>query len=452
MQPAADDSAFSAPLANPAIPRRFWWLKRLFVAFILYVGLLLVFRTISIKVNRARLQAEIDRLHAAGEPVLVEDFRGPPVADSENTASLLNEVVRQLRLNTDDETAVEAAGFYPPFSPQAKATISQYEARLAPALHLLRAARTTTKADWKLKMESPAIGILLPMINDQRDLANLLARLAMYAHERGDDAAATEYILDQLTVSQAISQQPFSISHLVASGITDQALDVAVTILPTLRISEISNDRSATSSQVRSLIAKLLDEEASRRSLLLSARSEHMTQIDSFINLGEGRTTTAVVIGLTGRWNTNQPMPIVQLLGDWALRPVYYREAVEALIASRQFIDAANQTNFAAALAGTTAWSSRFANAKLHWQSPISLMFSSGMSNLVGRHFLDLQRRSQVAVNLAAKLYAAKKGAAPAKVDDLVPDFLPAVPLDTGDGVTPLKITLPKWLTIQKKL
>ena len=88
--------AASTNLTDPAasdeprpIPSRFWWLKRVGVGVMILVGLLGGLRWWWGAHAHAKLQAEIDRIRAAGEPIEPEDFVTPWVASDRNAASLL---------------------------------------------------------------------------------------------------------------------------------------------------------------------------------------------------------------------------------------------------------------------------------------------------------------------------------------------------------------------------
>src|SRR3989304_269656 len=93
MMPQSDqpecDSATIEPTVEP-IPPRYWWLKRIAaVAGILLVVLFALRLGWGWEANR-RLQAEIDKIIAAGEPIYPEDFDPKEdIPDEQNAARLL---------------------------------------------------------------------------------------------------------------------------------------------------------------------------------------------------------------------------------------------------------------------------------------------------------------------------------------------------------------------------
>jgi hypothetical protein len=97
-----ETESLSADSVRP-IPPRYWWLKRIGVSIvILLVALGLLRWWWGVKAHRA-LQAELDRLVAAGQPVFPEDFRSPPVPDDQNAAILLKQAAGALSLTKAEQ-------------------------------------------------------------------------------------------------------------------------------------------------------------------------------------------------------------------------------------------------------------------------------------------------------------------------------------------------------------
>src|SRR5215204_5470482 len=75
--------ADTSPDTRP-IPPRFWWLKRLVLAMVIFMALLVGLRYLSLHVAKRRLEAEIAAIRARGEPLEPEDFADRPAPAQED--------------------------------------------------------------------------------------------------------------------------------------------------------------------------------------------------------------------------------------------------------------------------------------------------------------------------------------------------------------------------------
>ncbi|MFH1745907.1 MAG: hypothetical protein ABIG44_02570, partial [Planctomycetota bacterium] len=73
------------------IPPRYWWLKRLALATLVLLLILIAVRIWWGWYAERRLEALIAEYHAAGQPVLLEDYAEEPVPDDENAAKCYQE-------------------------------------------------------------------------------------------------------------------------------------------------------------------------------------------------------------------------------------------------------------------------------------------------------------------------------------------------------------------------
>jgi hypothetical protein len=90
-EPDHPDATAHPPLASasatPHPPRR-WWLKRIALAVVLFIAGFITLFVIWHRVADQRLQAAIDKIKAAGEPLYPEDFNTPPIPDEDNCRPL----------------------------------------------------------------------------------------------------------------------------------------------------------------------------------------------------------------------------------------------------------------------------------------------------------------------------------------------------------------------------
>lgn len=284
---------------------------------------------------------------------------------------------------------------------------------------------------------------LLPHLNDARHLANTLGDAALYAHFRGDDAAALEIIRDIRHEAKVLGHDPFVISHLVAVGIEMLAQDRLQVIAAGLRIAPdgappvpagtypttapSQPPRHATREQVHALIAELLDDGAFEAALLKAYAGERAMQIDTADWLGEK---------------------------SWILRPMFQLESVRMAEEDEALLEAAAQPSWPAAKAV-------LASAALRRPPPgpppraatlftgvgtsppkrdvidytrllsSNLLGTSSMGRPIAQHMRARNEKRLTAVSLAAQLYRADHGGEwPASINALVPKYLPQVPRD----------------------
>src|SRR5438067_8065809 len=86
------------PVHEPTAPHppRYWWLKRLALAVLLWSAAITGLYSWWNHESQRRVRAVIDEVHARGEPILVDDFARPDVPPSQNAALDLMAAARAL--------------------------------------------------------------------------------------------------------------------------------------------------------------------------------------------------------------------------------------------------------------------------------------------------------------------------------------------------------------------
>jgi hypothetical protein len=242
------------------------------------------------------------------------------------------------------------------------------------------------------------------MLNDQRELANLLADSALYEHLTGNDYDSLETIRDIFAQADAISRQPILVSHLVANGINALAISRLELISPGLRLADdpsrpIQPITPAQRKQVQSLIAILIDPAISNQTRY-TFEGERMMQLDTIL------------------WMSSHSV----------LRPLYLRDVSQSLDLNSRMMAASTQPTLAAAMQIASPMPPKTATI-----SHISLLSSliPSYTRFMTTEYRIRAERQMVAVALAARLYQIDHhGQWPAKLEDLVPHYLPSVPID----------------------
>jgi hypothetical protein len=362
-------------------------------------------------VARERLRREIDAISQAGEPVYPTDLDLSPIPDAVNAAYYY-----KAAFATVSVTAICPAASnltypnYPPYPPIWHQMANQAVAANSQALALARQARNFDRVDWGIRFGSPfSIRPVLPNLNSDRNLANLLGDAALQAHFRGDDAEAFQRIFDVLHLADAVQQHGFLVGRLVGIGIEALAAERLQVIALDLHVKGQSRSATAVSrDDVLKLIDLLLDDSRENRQI------HEMMLEERVVSLDESRIIEAQSTVLR---------PMVQLATADFLQKVLVIFRAEAAPNWAQ-----SQANYSALGPGLINFNTSSPNPPRFSRFP-GFFFSP-----MPRYFLTECRvtneRRTAAISLAANLYRLDHGYWPANLQALVGEYLPAVPDD----------------------
>jgi hypothetical protein len=372
----------------------------------------------------AQLRATFADIRARGHPLTLSDFSNPSVPNQENAwwwqsraASALNEKIDSPRTSILDYPG------YPPYPAQWSKLASNSEKAHQQSFHLARQARGHTRVQIHQQL-STSFAASSPIIHQASQLAQKLADGAEYVHLAGDDAEAFQRLLDVLHIARSVRYDQPAISQLVAIGIDATASHSAQVMATGLRRENVSPASPARAS-ITQLIEALLDESALRPRLAASVDMERLSWIQ------------------TSRYLSSQ---------NWMIRPLAERDLVRTLIN----FDIAQEAALCA-----TAPEARKLLARSHWEDAGDLpdplaailqsmiggqvprrkntiprysrwfyLYEGNISGIIERHFRVVAERRVTALALAAHLYRIDRGNFPARLSDLVPIYLPAIPSD----------------------
>ncbi len=366
-----------------------------------------------------RLAEVVEEARQRGEPLRQEELPREAVADEENAAFFIARAEKAIRM-TEAQTEQYASSFRwnPRWGQRAMSAkevelVRQLRAANTQVFTDVRRARQCTKADWSgLEPKHAPTGAL----------AEFLRLMAFYEHTIGNEAEAIELSLDVLRVARAEGEANAAYAHAVAAGLRRDVL---------IDLNRIGSDLliewgkattrpgvPATHKQILAVMAELLDEEPMRGAMqreLLAVQAE---------------------------------------LFEW-LRA---QEAANRLLAPAYrigFAKAMRQWWADADVVGQPCW--RLAEQRLHlmrpqpwhddisWMSRVMLEFEPhpGWPHFIPARYEDIMLSRMSAVSLAIVLYRVDHGNRwPVALNELAPQYLPAVPLDpySADG-QPLKYT-----------
>ncbi len=414
-------------------PGRYHHLKRLALAFAGLMVFLFVVRLWWGWEAHRRLQAEIDRIVARGEPIYPEDFDPPEeTPDDQNAALAFIKAAQQMNTTAKQDEIISGSVDLWEITPEQWNLINDFETNNRASLELIRQARLKTTVDWGIRFRSPAfqaITAILPNLSRQRQLCRVLCAVAMANHYTGDDAVAMETLRDVLFLAEALDQIPSTVSFLTSEAIVAMAVKRLEFCTPDLIVDWPGG---ANRSLIDAVMANLLDEEAPRRALLTAMYAERMYQVDTVRlrvggDLGPSALAWVGAVGPASAWERAVQFPVT---------PLYEVDAALMIQDMDQIIQACGWPSWPEAYEILGPLDKKWEKLLMgsgQFRRPMSRFLFSTQSRVALIHFRYLAKRRMAAIALAIRLYEIHHGRRPAALAVLVPEYLDEVPRDPMD-------------------
>jgi len=177
---------------------------------------------------RKELQAELDKIKAAGEPTSLQEIIPPEVPDEENAAVVYQQAFEELSLSERDKDALWnllSSMAQPPRSetPSMEA-VEQIVAKNVGAIALLEKAAQRPKCRFPVDWEAGA-ELTSPHLSRMRSCARLLAAKAVVEARRGEVVEALHTVEVGLAMCEALRQEPLMLSQVVRYAIVSMLVD-----------------------------------------------------------------------------------------------------------------------------------------------------------------------------------------------------------------------------------
>jgi hypothetical protein len=424
----SDDVSSAQPGARKRWGRRFAW------GFLILVVAALLGHGIWSLVESAKLSAQIAAIRSGGQPLLPEDFGSANVDSPDNAVIDLTAAGAMLQRQDQTWKDFENLELGLPLRPEEMKLIEAIAIRSKPALDRLAQAENKSIRKWPIDVSDPSniIQTLLPDLSAIRGLANVLADSALLEHQRGDDQAALQNLQRIFLISRILERNPTLVGHLVCIGCQALAAQRLADISSDLRVGPGAKD--ASPEQVQQMITTLLEEKSLRDGYVWSMQGERMLELTMVQNI------------LAGAPMTNASTPSGEKPTGWspitryAARPLIYHNA-------RIILD---QMGKIIALSDAPDWPAADRRVPPAVSGPLPLTFlaqilTPGLGRAVETQFRLITEQHLAATLLALRLYAIDHdGQLPAKLDELVPRYLPAVPTDVLAANSPPVKFLPR--------
>lgn len=363
---------------------------------------------------RSRLDAALDAYRRAGEPIEPKDFLEPLPPPEQNAA--VDWIAAADLIDTSSPAWTE---FYRlddvaiPLDQAETATINAVLRLCRDALRRVDVATSKPLVVWPRGPDNP-IGSDNDPWRRTYILRQILHASALQAHQLGDDHTAVARVGQMIALARAVDCDPLLYAHNSAVASHAWACDTVFELAP-----DLGADVTA---QLRPLIAVLLDDHPLRDSLVRAMKGERATAwrfAHSFAS-GERDLRGFRAPGWQTMMFAYGWRPLV--LYD---TPIVLRHAGE--IAAAAAI-AENWQAFQEWAPGLDGPSEYRRDPRLHLFAGI---FGHWPQHHFRTHFAALADRHLAATALAIRCYSADHdGRLPSELDELVPNYLPTLPVD----------------------
>ncbi|MCK6461388.1 MAG: hypothetical protein L6Q95_16020, partial [Planctomycetes bacterium] len=353
---------------------------------------------------KARFEARVEALRAAGQPTRFEDLATPPIPDEENGAKLLAEAHRLLEEREKGPDSAESLLWKDKHTDEERLKIAAYLDSLAPYFDLLEEIHR--RPGWRPDLDwSKGIGMMLDLVPELHDASRLLLARVEFDLEMEGRTERTAAAAVQLLGLGRKCRGPFAIGHLIPLAVTSQAVGVLRTALR-----EPGFDAAMFRRLVDGELAAAIPERGPPARMLVEERVYLLGMVRA-IDAGE-------VSSLTGGLMEDHWLPFVN-------RPRLFRDACTCLDLAEDGIRRAD-TMPEDALAAGADFRARYPRGRWEDIVPNYGAFYAGVFTKFGQHVACLRLARVV---MALLDHRQKHGAWPESLD-----ALGEMPLDPFSG------------------
>jgi hypothetical protein len=420
MSAAPHESAATGPVCP--IPPRYWWLRRILALTVAWIAFLVGVRLWWGWEADRRWEAAIARYRAAGQPALRADFAGAPISDEDNAAAYLRTAIEIMRNSQPGAT---------PVGPLREDAVILTVADEREILELVRRACACERADWGeeyQRLESTEL-------SDLRALGQMLADMMGSEWRCGDGRAVIERAHDMLGLAEQTSAfgplMPVEFVRIRTEALLCWRLQQA---LPVIRagLAEAKSESEcvpASRAQITTLMSSLLDERGCQDYWQRAMHGERMRMLELASDPRRGILPLLVSSWFLETCGFNMKLTYHRLAVALT-SPIWTLFCVRAADVMTVFGEAVAAPSLPSAsrplhASQSADWSLRGLPYTLSVFA-VPAVTPSGLSTMFGA----LAQRRMAATALAMCLYEADHGRRPAALAELVPAYLPAVPVD----------------------
>jgi len=355
-----------------------------------------------------RLTTQLARYKAAGEPVTMHDLVPPPIPDAVNGYRVLVDILATPLTPTEDNFINGMTTGIAPSLPLSPADMTLMESVLTTQAASLAAAErghSVPKFAAPFNADNPFGSDMLAGMGRTRGAANIFSVMAMYHAQRGDSVPALRMTDHTRMLAAWTSQRHTLLAHLVTIAIYQKHADDLVHLAPEFHLRSATHPLGIQRQQLEPVIKELLDDAPLNAALVRSLQTERPYAL---------YVSRRHIPGSFMR-------PMANLLA------ARYNDGTDELLAAVK----ADERSYSSSH-GTLLSFEAQSNAELLVNGPFSGTNSYGVA--YGMHLRALTVRHLAAAGLAVRLYQLDHGQLPPTLNALVPQYLPAVPVDLSSA------------------
>lgn len=411
-------------------------MKRNYIIICVAAFALFVLLVLSLLYLRGKLAMDIDaklqEIRAAGLPTNGRELNAyySAVPENENAALVMTQAFALTR-DYSDSRSNEIANFKIPsrgqsLSPEQKNLLSGYVEMNSDALDKMREAIKLSSSRYPLDY-TPGPNTLLPHLGKLKKLAIVVCYKSFLDSESNDTADFVSDIENLFGMARTIDKEPDLIAQLVRISliaIAENSLEhcLNVTNLNEPELTELAFTFS--SAEKTNLMARALAGELALNAPVFIEANRNaygaMELVKGAKDAGETFSTP-----MLDDWLINFPR-IFQITGFWDRDLLYYLDVMETNIVLDSF---APPQNLVAA--------NNFKKAENEVQQNhyyLSKMFIEALSNAITNDVKNFAYLRTSIAAIAVERFRLAHGQLPENLDELVPQFISAVPIDPFDG------------------
>ncbi len=395
--------------------------KQVIIGLVILVPLLLftVWWTATVMGERA-IQAQLAEYRAAGQPVDAKDFRTPGIADDENNVLLLGKAADAVWLDSDDWNSFGVSNNQLIIA-ENMSSFDELISRNKKTFELLDKALASPAGDWELTFDGEDFDSGRLNLSSNRMLVRFFCSLSIGNHINGNDHEMIRDLLRAYDAAQITRTCPTVIGQLVATSEETLVCESLEQTVYDLQIapagSSEAGEGAARRKDVATLINKLLDMPSLQHLSTKAMLGERVFQLNYSRQIERGK----------GEPGFMQPKWVFRLIP--LLAPAVKQDILISLRLFTSLSEAVGKNNYPDAVACLPP-AIMVENWWDHLLHPVLGMGTGWPSRYLVLDFRNRAKRVMAGTALAIRLYEIDNDRRPAKLTDLVPDYLDAVPDD----------------------
>jgi len=376
------------------------------------------------KLAESRLRNELQRLASVGDPVTLEAIAPRVVSNALNGWIELSQAIALLPKSSDierqlnDLTTEMEEDVRLPLRDNERDLLQKFVAERSSTREPIVRASTRPFIVTTQPVVPPLIMREMPELKGLRELCDTLKYDAQLHAEAGDLTPALENLSLIKTLARAASSEPTLIGSLVGVGCRSVAALQLTEIAPLLTLDWLST--TANRDAVEAMIRDLLEDGPIDREFVYGLKCERFGVLDSLDFLTGAMTTTR-----------GPATPTPNTFARYLLRPLSSSAKLKLVKRQTRTIEIANEKNYPGFKRAYQPILKEIDKTRGSKIDILVNLLGQSMERVASVHYRCLTERRLAAVALAVRMYRLDHGDEwPASLDALVPEYLPAVPLD----------------------